>query len=66
MLFSGEQAEQLLQRGDADVAIVGRAFLLNPGLVQTWAEELGIEARVSNQFGLGVGQRTGRGIKVSV
>ena len=66
MLTSGKQVEQLLQEGHADVAIVARAFLMNPGLVQTWAEELGIEARVANQLGWGVGQRTGKGIKVSV
>ncbi|MCJ1395414.1 hypothetical protein MMC18_008300 [Xylographa bjoerkii] len=63
MLTSRKQAEKLLQRGYADVAIVARGFLMNPGLVQTWAEELGIEARVANQFGWGVGQRTGTGIK---
>ncbi|MCJ1317326.1 hypothetical protein MMC15_002649 [Xylographa vitiligo] len=63
MLTSGKQVEQLLQEGHADVAIVARAFLMNPGLVQTWAEELGIEARVANQLGWGVGQRTGKGIK---
>ncbi|KAI9815932.1 MAG: hypothetical protein M1827_001924 [Pycnora praestabilis] len=63
MITSGSQANELLDQGYADVAIVGRAFQKNPGLVWSWAEELEIEVRVANQIGWGFGQRPLGGIK---
>lgn len=63
MLTSGKQVEELLQKGLADVAFVGRAFLKNPGLVWQWAEELQVEARVASQIGWGFSQRGHGGVK---
>ena len=40
-ITSGKQAQQLLEEG-LDLAIVGRMFQKNPGLVWTFAEELGV------------------------
>ena len=46
---SGKQASELLNDG-LDLAIVGRMFQKNPGLVSTFAEELGIEINVAHQI----------------
>jgi len=62
MITSGKQAEGFLQDGTADFAVVGKAFIKNPALVWSWAEELGTEVRVANQIGWGFGQRPGRGL----
>ncbi|PPQ85346.1 hypothetical protein CVT25_000637 [Psilocybe cyanescens] len=63
-ITSGIQAETLLQGGFADVAIVGRQFLRNPGTVWAWADELGVaNVRLANQIGWGF---RGRGKKTSV
>jgi 2,4-dienoyl-CoA reductase-like NADH-dependent reductase (Old Yellow Enzyme family) len=61
-ITSGVQAEKILQDGMADVVFAGRMFQKNPGLVWTWAEELGVEVRVANQIGWGFGQRVGGGV----
>jgi len=51
-ITSGTQANQLLEDGSADVVIVGRQFLKNPGMVWAWAEELGgIQIRLASQIG---------------
>ncbi len=57
---SGKQAEALLTgKGDAeltrgeqelDLAVVGRGFLKNPGLVWSWADELGVKVNAANQI----------------
>jgi 2,4-dienoyl-CoA reductase-like NADH-dependent reductase (Old Yellow Enzyme family) len=39
-ITSGKQANTLLEEG-LDLAIAGRMFQKNPGLVWTWAEEFG-------------------------
>lgn len=65
LIASGTQADGLLEDGSADVVLVGRPFQKNPGLVWQWAEELGVEVRVSQQIGWGFGQRSGGGIKIS-
>jgi len=57
-LTTGPQANQLLEEG-LDLAIVGRMFQKNPGLVWTWAEELGVEINVANQIRWGFGGRAG-------
>ncbi|KAH9478719.1 NADH:flavin oxidoreductase [Psilocybe cubensis] len=63
-ITSGTQAETLLQGGFADVAIVGRQFLRNPGTVWAWADELGVvDVRLANQIGWGF---KGRGKKTHV
>ncbi|KAI0132716.1 hypothetical protein BJ170DRAFT_691847 [Xylariales sp. AK1849] len=39
-ITSGKQAQAILDAGSADAVLVGRAFLKNPSLVSTWADEL--------------------------
>jgi 2,4-dienoyl-CoA reductase-like NADH-dependent reductase (Old Yellow Enzyme family) len=68
-ITSGKQAEALLTgkgkeeeaRGEEelDVVVVGRMFQKNPGLVWSWAEELGVEINVANQIRWGFGGRPG-------
>ncbi|TVY85412.1 NADPH dehydrogenase afvA [Lachnellula suecica] len=66
-ITSGKQAEAILSgKGEGsqgeteiDLAIVGRMFQKNPGLVWTWAEELGVEINVANQIRWGFGGRPG-------
>ena len=57
-ITNGKQANQLLEEG-LDVAIVGRMFQKNPGLVWTFAEELGVQVNVANQIRWGFGGRPG-------
>ncbi|KAK0631288.1 FMN-linked oxidoreductase [Immersiella caudata] len=58
-ITSGKQAEELLVGGKGaddeplDVVMVGRGFQKNPGLVWSWAEELGVKIYVGNQIGWG-------------
>lgn len=62
-ITSGTQAEELLDGGYADVVVVGRQFLKDPGTVWTFAEELGdIKVRLASQIGWGF---VGRGKKTS-
>lgn len=60
-ITSGKQAQQLLDDEDRglDLAIVGRMFQKNPGLVWTFAEELGVQVNVANQIRWGFGGRPG-------
>lgn len=57
-ITSGKQAQELLE-GGLDLAIVGRMFQKNPGLVWTFAEELGVQVNVANQIRWGFGGRPG-------
>lgn len=57
-ITSGALAEGLLDLG-IDLVTVGRGFQKNPGLVWAWAEELGVEIKVSEQVGWGFGGRVG-------
>jgi len=56
---SGRLAEDILvgrrkeEDEPLDVVMVGRGFLKNPGLVWSWAEELGVQIYVANQIGWG-------------
>lgn len=61
-ITSGKQANDLLE-GGLDLAIAGRMFQKNPGLVWTWAEELDVEISVAKQIGWGFGGRVGRSKK---
>ena len=68
-ITEGKQAEALLTgkgseeqaRGEEelDMVFVGRMFQKNPGLVWTWAEELGTQINVANQIRWGFGGRPG-------
>ncbi|KAH9905611.1 FMN-linked oxidoreductase [Xylariomycetidae sp. FL2044] len=68
-ITTGTQAQQILVGGKddsdvpIDVAVAGRMFQKNPGLVWTWAEDLGVSINVANQIGWGFG---GRGRVVTV
>lgn len=57
-ITSGKQAQQLLEEG-LDLAIVGRMFQKNPGLVWSFAEELGVQVNMANQIRWGFGGRPG-------
>lgn len=53
---SGKQANELLEKG-LDIAIVGRYFQKNPGLVWAFAEELDVTISMANQIAWGFGGR---------
>lgn len=55
-IIEGNQANQLLEEG-LDLAISGRMFQKNPGLVWAWADDLGVEVRQANQIRWGFGGR---------
>lgn len=57
-ITSGKQANELLEAG-LDAVFVGRYFQKNPGLVWTFAEELGVEINVANQIRWGFGGKVG-------
>ncbi|KAL8780061.1 MAG: hypothetical protein Q9213_006651 [Squamulea squamosa] len=57
-ITNGKQANELLENG-LDLAIVGRMFQKNPGLVWTFAEDLNVEINVANQIRWGFGGRVG-------
>ncbi|EPE04304.1 nadh-dependent flavin oxidoreductase [Ophiostoma piceae UAMH 11346] len=58
-LTTARLAEDVLQ-GGVDACFVGRVFQKNPGLVATFAEELGVEVKLAEQYAWGFG---GRGTK---
>ncbi|KAK8157968.1 NADH:flavin oxidoreductase/NADH oxidase [Phyllosticta citrichinensis] len=60
-ISTGKLAQQQLDEG-LDMVFAGRWFQKNPGLVWTWAEEMGVEINVANQIRWGFG---GRGPKTS-
>lgn len=53
-------ANSLLEKDGLDLVIVGRGFQKNPGLVFTWADELGQQVQMPNQIRWGF---KGRGSK---
>ncbi|KAH8828957.1 FMN-linked oxidoreductase [Flagelloscypha sp. PMI_526] len=59
---SGTQAQQILDEGRADVIFVGRQFLKDPGLVWTFADDLGVNINTANQIRWAF---TGRGTKTA-
>ncbi|KAF2713880.1 FMN-linked oxidoreductase [Pleomassaria siparia CBS 279.74] len=56
-LTEGKQANGYLEDDNLDLAIVGRMFQKNPGLVWAWADDLGVEGRWANQIRWGFGGR---------
>ncbi|KAI5859850.1 NADPH dehydrogenase [Durotheca rogersii] len=62
-IVNGRLAEQLLVGGQGeddtplDIAMAGRLFQRNPGLVWTWADDLNTSIYVANQIGWGFGGR---------
>ncbi|OJI98387.1 hypothetical protein ASPVEDRAFT_37828 [Aspergillus versicolor CBS 583.65] len=59
MIDSGHLANTLLEKDGLDIALVGRGFQKNPGLVWTFAEELGVEISMANQIRWGFSSRGG-------
>ncbi|KAK0226548.1 hypothetical protein IW262DRAFT_1457774 [Armillaria fumosa] len=51
----GLVAQEVLDKGQADVILVGRQFLKNPGLVWTFADDLGVKIRAAHQIRWGFG-----------
>lgn len=47
---TGKLAQEILEKGQADVALVGRWFQKDPALVWTFAEELGVDIFVAHQI----------------
>jgi 2,4-dienoyl-CoA reductase-like NADH-dependent reductase (Old Yellow Enzyme family) len=58
---NGTLAEEVLQSG-IDVVMAGRWFQKNPGLVYSFANELGVDIKMAHQIGWGFG---GRGSQVT-
>jgi 2,4-dienoyl-CoA reductase-like NADH-dependent reductase (Old Yellow Enzyme family) len=48
-IHTGKLANELLEEG-LDVIMVGRLFQKNPGVVFSFAEELGVEVNMPNQI----------------
>ncbi|KAF2279096.1 FMN-linked oxidoreductase [Westerdykella ornata] len=59
-ITEGKQANGYLEEGGLDMVFVGRMFQKNPGLVWSFAEDLGVEARWANQIRWGFGGRGGK------
>jgi 2,4-dienoyl-CoA reductase-like NADH-dependent reductase (Old Yellow Enzyme family) len=54
IILEAQQAEAILQNGQADLIAIGRQSQFNPNIAQHWAHELGINARFedwSPEFG---------------
>lgn len=64
-ITSGKQANDLLEEG-LDLAIVGRQFQKNPGLVFAFADELDVDVQMPNQIRWGFSSRGKQGDKVPV
>lgn len=62
-ITSGKQANDLLEGKDSgvplDLAIAGRMFQKDPGLVWTWADELEVKVHAAKQIGWGFRGRAG-------
>ncbi len=52
-ISNGHLAEDVLQKNQADVVLVGRYFQKNPGLVWQFAEDLGVVIHAARQIGWG-------------
>jgi 2,4-dienoyl-CoA reductase-like NADH-dependent reductase (Old Yellow Enzyme family) len=50
-IVNGQMANDMLEDGGLDAALVGRWFQKNPATVWQFAEDLGVETKVANQIG---------------
>ncbi|KAF8333982.1 FMN-linked oxidoreductase [Cantharellus anzutake] len=50
LITNGKQAEEILQKGQADVIRAGREYLRNPALTLHSAMQLGVVAKPANQY----------------
>ncbi|KIY64664.1 FMN-linked oxidoreductase [Cylindrobasidium torrendii FP15055 ss-10] len=58
MITDGHIAQNVLDKGQADVVLVGRPFQKNPGLVWSFADDLGVDITVAHQIRWGIKGRT--------
>jgi 2,4-dienoyl-CoA reductase-like NADH-dependent reductase (Old Yellow Enzyme family) len=54
---NGNIAQEVLDKGQADVVLVGRQFQKNPATVWAFASDLGVAIKLANQIGWGFGGR---------
>ena len=50
LITTAKQAQDILDRGAADLILLGREFLRHPHLVYTWAQELAIDLNWAPQY----------------
>lgn len=50
---NAKKANEYIEEGSFDFALIGKGFLKNPGLAWTWADELGVTVKDSLQYGWG-------------
>lgn len=55
---NGHVANEILEKGQADVVLLGTAFLKNPGSVWAFADDLGVDTYVANQWEWGASKAT--------
>lgn len=48
---NGHAANEVLEKGQADLILVGRQFQKDPGTVWAFAEQLGVDIKVAHQIG---------------
>ncbi|KAF8137580.1 NADH-dependent flavin oxidoreductase [Boletus edulis] len=58
-ITNGVVTQGVLDRGQADVVLVGRFFKKNPAAVWSFASDLGVEIKVANQIEWGFLNRGG-------
>ncbi|KAG1837225.1 hypothetical protein DFJ58DRAFT_816491 [Suillus subalutaceus] len=56
-IANGKVAQEVLDKGQADVVLVGRQFQKNPASVWAFASDLGVAIKIANQIGWGFGGR---------
>jgi 2,4-dienoyl-CoA reductase-like NADH-dependent reductase (Old Yellow Enzyme family) len=64
LIIHGDQAEEILQHGQADLVAVGREFLNNPNWAMDAAQKLGVDPNYNSalpQFGYWLAKRDKRG-----
>ncbi|KAG0702065.1 hypothetical protein DFH29DRAFT_1048530 [Suillus ampliporus] len=57
LITNGRIAQEVLDKGQADVILVGRQFQKNPATVWAFASDLGVAIKLANQIGWGFGSR---------
>ncbi|KAG2108804.1 hypothetical protein BD769DRAFT_1654477 [Suillus cothurnatus] len=56
-ITNGKIAQEVLDKGQADVVLVGQQFQKNPGAVWVFASDLGVAIKLANQIEWGFGGR---------
>jgi len=56
-ILNGHIAQEVLDNGQADIVLVGRMFQKNPGLVWSFADDLGVQLHQAHQIGWGFAGR---------